>query len=56
MKNSDTFYRIRIVLLTSFKLPILIQLDPSRDFFGPLNDFFGPFDEIFGPILIFFIQ
>ena len=35
MKNSDTFYRIRIVLLTWLKLPILIHLDPSRDFLDP---------------------
>ena len=43
MKNSDTFYRIRIVLLTWLKLPILIQLYPSRDFLYPLSQFLYPY-------------
>ena len=42
MKNSDTFYRIRIVLLTWLKLPILIHLDPLHHFLDPLHHFLDP--------------
>ena len=36
MKNSDTFYRIRIVLLAWVQYSILIQLYPSRVFCTPV--------------------
>ena len=52
MKNSDTFYRIRIVLLTWLILPILIQLDPSMNFLDPLCQFLDLYIQYLQTVLI----